>query len=100
MGGIGDGRGTNYFPARRNFRAHRHHHVHAPGTRDGAKQFLMNFSRNKFYKPMLLVLAAALFFGSSQMQRVLNRDRETLGLTRVDPLENAPPILAFTTVAL
>jgi hypothetical protein len=30
----------------------------------------------------------------------LNYDRQRLGLTRVEPLENAPPILAFTTVAL
>jgi hypothetical protein len=60
----------------------------------------MNFSREKFYKPMLLALAAILFFGSSQIQRALNRDRANLGLTRVTPLENAPPVLAFTTVAL
>ena len=30
----------------------------------------------------------------------MNPDREMLGLTRVEPLENAPPVLAFTTVAL
>jgi hypothetical protein len=60
----------------------------------------MNFSRTKFYKPMLLSLAAILFFGASRIQRALNHDRETLGLTRVTPLENAPPVLAFTTVAL
>ena len=34
------------------------------------------------------------------MQKALNRDREQLGLTRMDALENAPPVLAFTTVAL
>ncbi len=34
------------------------------------------------------------------MQQSLNRDRDRLGLTRVEPLENAPPVLAFTTVAL
>ena len=34
------------------------------------------------------------------MQQSLNRDRDRLGLTRVQPLENAPPVLAFTTVAL
>lgn len=38
--------------------------------------------------------------GSSWMQERLNRDREVLGLTRATPLENAPPVLAFTTVAL
>ncbi len=30
----------------------------------------------------------------------MNRDRDKLGITRVPPLENAPPVLAFTTVAL
>ncbi|HEX3856041.1 MAG TPA: hypothetical protein VHY30_01950 [Verrucomicrobiae bacterium] len=48
----------------------------------------------------MLLLAAALLFSSGQMQKVLNRDRERLGLTRVDALDNAPPVLAFTTVAL
>ena len=33
-------------------------------------------------------------------QRSLNVSRDKLGLTRVSPLENAPPVLAFTTVAL
>jgi hypothetical protein len=49
---------------------------------------------------LLLLLAAALLTGVSQVERSLNRDRERLGLTRVQPLENAPPVLAFTTVAL
>jgi hypothetical protein len=51
-------------------------------------------------KILLLLLAAALLFGSGQMQKILNRDREQLGLTRMDALDNAPPVLAFTTVAL
>jgi hypothetical protein len=38
--------------------------------------------------------------GASITQQGLNRDREVLGLTRATPLENAPPVLAFTTVAL
>ena len=44
----------------------------------------------------LLLTAAAI------MQRALNHQRSDpgLGLTRVAPLENAPPMLAFTTVAL
>ena len=33
-------------------------------------------------KILLLLLAAVLLFGSGQMQKVLNRDREQLGLTR------------------
>ncbi len=51
-------------------------------------------------KLLLLLLAAVLLVGVSQVQRSLNQDRERLGLTRVEPLENAPPMLAFTTVAL
>ena len=51
-------------------------------------------------KILLLLLAVGLLAGSGQMQKVLNRDREQLGLTRMDALDNAPPVLAFTTVAL
>ncbi len=60
----------------------------------------MNFSRAKFYKPALVALAGIFFVGVFHIQRAMNYDRETLGLTRVTPLENAPPVLAFTTVAL
>jgi hypothetical protein len=51
-------------------------------------------------KALLLLTAAALLGMVSRVQSSLNRDRDRLGLTRVEPLENAPPILAFTTVAL
>src|SRR6059058_4733491 len=51
-------------------------------------------------KPILVMLAAVLLVGVSFVQKSLNRDRARLGLTRVAPLENAPPVLAFTTVAL
>jgi hypothetical protein len=51
-------------------------------------------------KILHLLLAVVLLIGATTMQRGLNRDREELGLTRVAPLENAPPLLAFTTVAL
>jgi hypothetical protein len=51
-------------------------------------------------KMVLLLLAAACLFGAGRMQRSLNRDRDALGLTRAAVLENAPPALAFTTVAL
>ena len=57
----------------------------------------MNF-RTRLYKPALLALAAILFCVVAQMQGRLNVDRKELGLTRMDPLENAPPVLAFTTV--
>jgi hypothetical protein len=59
----------------------------------------MNF-RTRFYKPALLGLAAILFCAVAQMQAQLNVDRKEMGLTKMDPLENAPPVLAFTTVAL
>ncbi len=51
-------------------------------------------------KILLLLLTVGLLFGSGRMQMALNRDREQLGLTRLSALENAPPVLAFTTVAL
>src|ERR1017187_5445096 len=54
----------------------------------------------RFKKIILLLLAAALLAGSGQVQKSLNRDRDRLGLTRASVLENAPPLLAFTTVAL
>jgi hypothetical protein len=59
----------------------------------------MNF-RTRLYKPALLGLAAVLFCVVAQMQARLNVDRKEMGLTRMEPLENAPPVLAFTTVAL
>jgi hypothetical protein len=59
----------------------------------------MNF-RSRIYKPALLMLAVVLFCVVGQMQARLNVDRKTMGLTKMDPLQNAPPVLAFTTVAL
>ncbi|HYV64204.1 MAG TPA: hypothetical protein VE958_16090, partial [Bryobacteraceae bacterium] len=55
---------------------------------------------NRLYKFGLTLLAALCVVASAACQRVMNRQRATLGLTRVEPLENAPPVLAFTTVAL
>jgi hypothetical protein len=49
---------------------------------------------------LLLSLIGALLAGAGFVQQSLNRDRDRLGLTRVQPLDNAPPVLAFTTVAL
>ena len=51
-------------------------------------------------KILLLLLAAALLFGAGRLQTSLNRDRNTLGLTHAAVLQNAPPLLAFTTIAL
>src|ERR1700744_3341679 len=59
----------------------------------------MNFW-SRIYKPTMLAVAAALFCVVGQVQSRLNVDRKELGLTKMDPLENAPPVLAFTTVAL
>jgi hypothetical protein len=59
----------------------------------------MNFW-TRIYKPVLLILAAAFFCLAGQMQSRLNVDRKSMGLTKLDPLQNAPPVLAFTTVAL
>jgi hypothetical protein len=51
-------------------------------------------------KILFLLLAAALLAVSGQVQKSLERDRVQLGLTIGEPLQNAPPMLAFTTVAL
>ncbi len=56
--------------------------------------------RFSWSKLPLLALAAVLLCAVSRLQRQLNHQRTDLGLTRVAPLENAPPVLAFTTVAL
>jgi hypothetical protein len=52
------------------------------------------------YKTALVGLAALLFCVSAQMQNWLNLERRQLGLTHLEPLKNAPPLLAFTSVAL
>jgi hypothetical protein len=56
----------------------------------------------RWYKIAMIALMVALLGAAAIMQRALNRQRSdpSLGLTRVAPLENAPPMLAFTTVAL
>jgi hypothetical protein len=54
----------------------------------------------KLYKAILLLVSVAFLVLVGMSQRYLNRQRDSLGLTRVAPLENAPPVLAFTTVAL
>jgi hypothetical protein len=51
-------------------------------------------------KVVLLAMAVLLLSAGGLVQKSLNQDRTTLGLTRMEPLENAPPVLAFTTVAL
>lgn len=56
--------------------------------------------RGKLYKVTFLVLAGLLLGGSFFSQRHLNTMRGKLGLTRMSPLTNAPPMLALTTVVL
>ena len=51
-------------------------------------------------KLMLLGLVAVLIFSAGQVQKSLNVDRDRLGMTHMATLDNAPPMLAFTTVAL
>ena len=55
---------------------------------------------SRLKKILFLALAAGLLAGSGRLQKSLNHDREALGLTRTTALDNAPPMLAFTTVAL
>jgi hypothetical protein len=59
----------------------------------------MNFG-SRIYKAVLAVVAAGLFCGVAQVQNLLNNERKELGFTVLEPLENAPPFLAFTSVAL
>lgn len=56
--------------------------------------------KGRLKKIALLVLIAALLTGSGFLQNSMNHDRDALGLTHVEGLTNAPPVLAFTTVAL
>ena len=57
----------------------------------------MNARVKKF---LLVLLALGFLAGAGQFQKSLNHDRDVLGLTRGAVLDNAPPMLAFTTVAL
>lgn len=61
---------------------------------------MMNWKTNKPYKAVLLATMAVLLAVTGLVQPRLNQSRSDLGLTEITPLENAPPMLAFTTVAL
>lgn len=54
----------------------------------------------RFYKPALGALVVTALLCTSAIQTSMNKARADLQLTRVTPLENAPPALVFTTVAL
>lgn len=51
-------------------------------------------------KILLLLAAAALLSANGFLLPLLNRERAALGITRLEPLENAPPVLALTTQVL
>jgi hypothetical protein len=55
---------------------------------------------SKLKKYLWITAMVALLISVFFSQRYLNHQREVLGLTRITPLENAPPVLAFTTKAL
>lgn len=55
---------------------------------------------SRFRKALLVFLALVLVTGSAFVQRSMNRARADLGLTRSEPLKNAPPLLVFSTVVL
>jgi hypothetical protein len=60
----------------------------------------MKAPRQKLFKAVLLAILIVSFGVSGLLQKQMNLDRAKFGLTRRPPLENAPPILAFTTGAL
>lgn len=55
---------------------------------------------SKLRKSLFALAIIGLMVCVGYSQRYLNSQREHLGLTRIAPLENAPPVLAFTTKAL
>lgn len=61
----------------------------------------MSQFKDRFYKPALVIMIVISLLISGATQKSLNAKRERMGLTRTtEPLKNAPPLLAFTTVAL
>jgi hypothetical protein len=57
-------------------------------------------SGQRTFRIFVLLLMALGVWGNHRTQLSLNQMRSTLHITRLEPLENAPPVLAFTTVAL
>lgn len=60
----------------------------------------MRQGSNRALKSGLVIALVLLLFAGSFVQPALTDARARMGLTQVTPLENAPPVLAFTTVAL
>ena len=57
-------------------------------------------NKGRAYKLLLLALAAGFLSVNGFLQPVMNRQRAALGITRLESLENAPPMLALTTQVL
>ena len=55
---------------------------------------------SKLLKSITCVVIIAGILTSHFLQKGINKDRSEMGLTRLEVLENAPPLLTFTTVAL
>lgn len=60
---------------------------------DGAKE-------KRMFRIILTVIMLLAFISNGWVQQKMNQNRAALGLTRMAPLENAPPMLAFSSVAL
>ena len=60
----------------------------------------MKFLIGRYSRYFLILFMVIMVTCAGFVQRSMNRARADMGLTRLQPLENAPPVLAFTTVAL
>lgn len=60
----------------------------------------MKFLIGRYSRYFLILFMVIMVACAGFVQRSMNRARADMGLTRLQPLENAPPVLAFTTVAL
>ncbi|MBR6460723.1 MAG: hypothetical protein IKS95_02715, partial [Verrucomicrobia bacterium] len=55
---------------------------------------------SKLVKVVTVAIVIAALSTCHFLQKTINRERSEMGLTRLAVLDNAPPMLAFTTVAL
>lgn len=55
---------------------------------------------NRGISILLLILGVSCLFGAGHLNRRLLDIRRAEGITQADPLENAPPLVSFTTIAL
>lgn len=56
--------------------------------------------QRKGFKFLMSLVVVFCLIACHFLQRTINQERKEMGLTRLEVLENAPPLLAFTTVAL